>query len=78
MIMRRALQNDNNGFIYNPETLGKNAVYQLVVALISVAMGLASGAFSALFIDMTNKCDLRNSFNDKTFWVNDDGISYPK
>ena len=36
MIMRRALQNDNNGFIYNPETLGKNAVYQLVVDQVSV------------------------------------------
>lgn len=70
--------NNSNGFTYSTQSIDTNPGNQIGNALISAGIGFGFGALSGLLIYLTNSQTSQQYFDDSEYWINDDGISYPK
>ena len=50
----------------------------IAVAAISVGIAIVSAIFAGILIFLCAKQEVDEHFHDFTYWLNDDGISYPR
>ena len=60
-------------------TINSNpAGYDLAMACLSAALGLAFGILIGIFVLITARHEKFDHFDDYTYWVPDDGLRYPQ
>lgn len=72
---RNILQTQTGGVIFNASSIDFNAGYELAIALISAAIGFGFGLMAGVFVYLVNGHRRENYFEDREYWINDDGIS---
>jgi hypothetical protein len=55
-----------------------NPGYQLLIAAISAGIGIGFGVISGILIYIISGHKSEDHFADKTYWVNEDGLSYAR
>ena len=75
-IFRAVIINRTDDFIFN-FTYTRVAGYDLAMALLSSAFGIAFGILIGIFVLITAVHERVDYFNDYTYWVPDDGLRYP-
>lgn len=68
-----------NGFRYaNASSTNFNPGYQMLIAVISAGIGLGFGIIAGLIIYPFSGHRSKDHFSDRTYWISDNGISYPR
>lgn len=65
----------SNLFNFSASSIDKNAIFVLLMTLISAGIGLVVGLLGGLIVRCISSEDYSTLFNDKHYWRNDDGIS---
>lgn len=75
---KNILNSNTDGFIFSVLSLNNNPGYQLLIGVISAGIGLGFGILAGLIIYLLSGHTSDDHFADRTYWINDDGISYPQ
>lgn len=75
---RDIINHNSNGITFSAASINYNPGYELLIAVISAGMGLGFGCIAGLLVYAFNGQTSNGHFDDKEYWVNSDGISYPK
>lgn len=68
------LRSNTYGFEYK---FTDNQVFNWVISLISLPMGLVFGSVAGILIMLVGTHQKDDHFDDFTYWVNDDGLRLP-
>ncbi len=71
---RDIINHNTNGVIFSDSSKDFNPGYELLISVISAGLGLASGILSGLFVLLCNNQTREGHFEDKEYWINDDGL----
>ena len=77
-ILRKRIETIWNGFQYNFDWIVNPAGYDLAIALLCAAFGLAFGLIIGLFFFCFAKHDKEQHFTDFTYWDEYDGLRFPE
>lgn len=77
-IFRAVVVSRNDKFTFNFTLNSNPAGYDLAMACLSAAMGLAFGILIGAIVLLTTRHEKFDHFDDYTYWVADDGIRYPQ
>ena len=75
---RDILNHNTNGTVFSAASLDYNPGYELLIAIISVGMGLGFGAIAGALISIVSGQTSEGHFEDGEYWLNSDCISYPR
>lgn len=75
---RDILNHNTNGTVFSAASLNYNPGYELLIAIISVGMGLGFGAIAGALISIVSGQTSEGHFEDGEYWLNSDCISYPR
>ena len=76
-IFRRVIDGQPNGFTFDDDLLENPSGYDLAMALLCAAMGLAFGIIIGLIMFCSHRHEKEQHFTDFTYWNEEDGIRYP-
>lgn len=77
-IFRAVVVTRNDKFTFNFTLNSNPAGYDLAMACLSAAMGLAFGLLIGTIVLLTTRHEKFDHFDDYTYWVPDDGLRYPQ
>ena len=77
-IFRAVVLTRNDKFVFDFTFNSNPAGYDLAMACLSAALGLAFGILAGIFILITARHEKFDHFDDYTYWVPDDGLRYPQ
>ncbi len=72
---RDILNRNSNSITFTPESINFNPGYELLICGISAGIGLGFGAIIGLVVAAISGQTREGHFEDKEYWINDDGIS---
>lgn len=72
------IESHSNGFSYNSSSTNFHPGYQMLIAVISAGIGLGFGILAGLIIYPFSGHRSKDHFSDRTYWISDNGISYPR
>ena len=71
---REILNHNTNNVTFSASSVDFSPGYELLISVISAGLGLVSGIISGLFVLLFNRQSRDGHFEDKEYWINDDGI----
>ncbi len=72
---RNILETRTDGFSFSSNSIDFNSGKELGIAMISAMIGLGFGVLAGIFVYLVNGHKRENYFEDREYWINDDGIS---
>lgn len=75
---RDILNHNTNSTVFSAASLNYNPGFELLIAVISIGMGLGFGAIAGSLIYIVSGQTAEGHFEDGEYWLNSDCISYPR
>lgn len=75
---REIINHNSNGIAFSSSSIDYNPGYELLITIISVGTGLGFGCIAGFLVYLVSGQTSNGHFDDKEYWTNSDGISFPK